>query len=182
MKQIFSRSILAGLVLTTSLNSFAGAITFSTSCTRTSNMNQTSSVRTETKEMNFRVNFQAASTRIELLFADNNLDEVLLANEAPAIRGHDDRAEFLAGSSVRTIGSTRETSLVSISENYFVATLRQEISASNGRLVQAQDIRCKLSEEQWDLLSATHRSSIVGDAVPFHNGASTPALFAELRK
>jgi hypothetical protein len=48
--------------------------------------------------------------------------------------------------------------------------------------VQAQDIRCRLSESQWEEISEAHRATVAGEAVPFHNGASNPALFAELKK
>ncbi len=181
MRQILKSIVVIFLTLA-SLPSLARVSNLTATCTRISNMNQAGTVRTDTREMKFRINFQAGSTRIELLFADNNLDEVLLSNEAPAIRGHDDRSEFIAGSSVMNVGNTRETSNITISENHLVATLRMEYTTASGREVQAQDIRCRLSESQWEELSSAHSATVAGDAVAFHNGASTPALFAELRR
>jgi len=181
MRQFLKSCILISFMMT-SLPIFARESNLSTTCTRISNMNQAGTVRTETREMKIRFNFQAQFTRVELLFNDNSLDEVLLTNEAPAIRGHDDRSEFIAGSAVLNLAGARETSHVTINENYFVATFRTEGSSPSGRSLLAQDIRCRLSEEQWEELSSAHRASVAGEAVPFHNGASSPALIAELTK
>jgi hypothetical protein len=181
MRQFLKQSILV-IVILASLPAAARIANLTATCTRVSNMNQAGAVRTESREMKIRINFQADSTRVELLFNDNTLNEVLLSNEAAAIRGHDDRSEFLAGSSVFNVSNTRETSNVLISESNFVSTFRMETSTPRGREVQAQDIRCRLSESQWEEISEAHRATVAGEAVPFHNGASNPALFAELKK